>query len=194
MELLWDDVTTEKNQTVSITSPFLPVLVRLLEAPVAVLVDEYNGVFDDSVERTRQYYFKFLQSLKVLLDYGKVHFAFITGFHKVKLNVEGQSTTSELGTALGIIDISDEPKFAHLLGFTKDEIETHYHLLAEHKAKVCNRSVRDIYDQIEHQYKGYQFGDDSSPLVYNPESKMKYLSVQRNSVGKSICANQVLFD
>lgn len=134
----------KENQEEEVTIFWL--LVKRLKKPVAVLVDEYNTVFDSKSERTREYFFNFFQSLKDLKATDQLGFAFITGCDKVKMNIEGYTSNHWLGITLGITDISDALEYANLLGFTKDEIVKSYHLLVKRKAKACNKDDDMIYE------------------------------------------------
>ncbi len=131
-----------------------------------VLVDEYDaplvhllGKKVDPVpilDTLRNFYLR-LKSLE-----SHLHFVFITGI----IRVDHSSVFSGLNN---LRDISWEPVYATLCGFTEREVRTALHPHLATGAAHLDLSLEKLMDQVRRHYNGYCFGfPEDSESVYNP--------------------------
>ena len=136
------------------------------QANPVILVDEYDaplvhllGKKADSepiLDILRTFYVKF-KSLE-----SQLHFVFITGITRfARVN---------LFSALNNLqDISWEPDYATLCGFTEQEVRTALRPHLATGASHFNISLDELMDQVRRHYNGYCFGfPEDSESVYNP--------------------------
>ncbi len=131
-----------------------------------VLVDEYDaplvhllGKKVDPVpilDTLRNFYLR-LKSLE-----SHLHFVFITGI----IRVAHSSVFSGLNN---LHDISWEPAYATLCGFTEREVRTALHPHLATGAAHLDLSLEKLMDKVRRHYHGYCFGfPEDSESVYNP--------------------------
>jgi len=108
--------------------------------------------------------------LKKLADERIVKFIFFTGCNKVNL-LSGTNSLSHSGlyTTLGIQDISLDPTYNSICGFTEDEIEKYFHVHVKEIADKHQVNQSMIIKEMKYWYDGYSFTPEST-LVYNPIS------------------------
>ena len=120
---------------------------------VAVLVDEYDKPILDEIERpeTARPNRAYLRSLYSVLKSCDAHirFCFLTGVSKLSKN----SLSSGLSS---LVDISLEPEFSTICGYTEKDLDTVF----EPELNSLDR------DQIRSWYRGYSWG--GAERVYNP--------------------------
>jgi hypothetical protein len=68
-------------------------------------------------------------------------------------------------------DISMNKRYAALLGYTQDELETYFRERIEQLGEVIQKSVADVLMDIKYWYNGYRFSNDVTS-VYNPFSTL----------------------
>ena len=149
---------------------------------MVLLVDEYDSplnanlgnpeVFNEIREAIRDFY------LSVKKNSGRFRFIFVTGvsrFNKAALFSAGSS----------IEDLSLNPLYGALLGYTEDEIR---HCFAPHlKAAtssifgistdaVTEVQICQVMDELRAHYDGYCFDEDASVHVYQPWSVLNFLA------------------
>jgi hypothetical protein len=135
------------------------------DAPVVVLVDEYEKVisdhiYDPEVEGMRDVLGDFYQVIKA--KESVIRFAFVTGVTKYAK----MSIFSRLNN---LTDITMHPRYATLFGYTQEELETNFTDYI-YKGVVATGMGKDTYlAMLKRQYDGYCFcpGKES---VYNPVS------------------------
>ena len=131
-----------------------------------VLVDEYDAPLvhllgkdadpEPALDILRNFYVK-LKSLEADL-----HFVFVTGI----LRVAHGSVFSGLNN---LRDISWEPAYATLCGFTEREVRTALQPHLSTGADHLNLSLEELMDQVRCHYHGYHFSlPGNSERVYNP--------------------------
>jgi Predicted AAA-ATPase/PD-(D/E)XK nuclease superfamily len=138
---------------------------------VVVLVDEYDKpitdtLFSNEQRNINQATLKGVYGvLKPLDEY--LHMVFLTGVSKIgKL-----SLFSDLNN---IQDISLDPEFATICGYTRPEIEFAFPSYLENAAKIFNVPISELWDALQHWYNGYSW--DAINRVYCPFSFLLFLT------------------
>mgnify|MGYP005902792603 CR=1 FL=1 len=147
--------------------------------PVVVLIDEYDApltaVMGDKgeFERRRRVLSNFFSTIKAYS--GKFRFIFITG-------VTRYSNTSIFSAFNNIEDISFNPAYGAIVGYTQEELEHYFKDYIEYAAKALNRKEKTckytyelILDELKNNYDGYSFDEDNEWHVYNPWSILNFL-------------------
>ncbi len=125
------------------------------ESSVVILVDEYDKPMLDSIGKN--YLIEVRDQLRYLYNAIKendkmIRFAMLTGVSKFsKVNI--------FSGINNLIDITLDPKFSALCGYTQDELESVFALELEFQG--CQIDL----DKLRAWYNGYQWGGES---VYNP--------------------------
>lgn len=153
------------------------------KSKIVFLVDEYDKPILDHIENLpmahaiRDVLQKFYSSIKSNDRY--IQFMFVTGVSKF-------SQTALFSGFNNLTDLSQHPKAAELVGYTKQEIE---HYFAEHlawAAKSLKCTHDELMNKIARWYDGYQFTKETEfeispgekkaiPKIYSPVSVMKFL-------------------
>ena len=134
--------------------------------PVVVIIDEYDSVLleyldkPEQLEEVRRILQEFYQTLKRCSAH--IRFAFITGITKF-------SQLSIFSTINNLRNISMEPKYGALCGFTEAELRTVFDPDVEMLAAQYKCSKDEMYAMLKQKYDGYYF-TDGTPNVYNPFS------------------------
>ncbi|MDR1040350.1 MAG: AAA family ATPase [Deltaproteobacteria bacterium] len=146
-------------------------LARFSGGNVVLLIDEYDFPFlqylgdPAAIEKTRLTLYNFYSAIKSIIGYFR--FIFITGITKFR-------QLSLFSALNNIRDITFDPKFSTICGFTKQEIESSYN---SHLAKVLatqknlgllphNWKLSDLMGEIVDWYDGYSW--DGETKVFNP--------------------------
>ena len=149
---------------------------------MVLLVDEYDSplntnlgnqnILNDIRKAIRDFY------LSVKENSDKFRFIFVTGvsrFNKVALFSAGSS----------IEDLSLNPLYGSMLGYTEDEIRRYFapHLKAAASSifgisqdEVTEAHIDQIMDGLRRHYDGYCFDENASAHVYQPWSVLNFLS------------------
>jgi len=140
---------------------------------VVVLIDEYDQpvtrhLHDDYLEQMRDALHDIYQVMKDCDEH--IRFIFITGVSKFS----GLSVFSALNNPQ---DISLEPEFAGICGYTQQELETALSEHIDHAAEVRGETREQVLDGIRKCYDGYSW--DGKTRVYNPFSTLKFLKSPR---------------
>lgn len=143
------------------------------DAPVVVLVDEYdkpiNDFLDDheQADANRDALGNFFGVLKANDVADCLRFVFITGvskFSKVTLFSELNNLT----------DLTQHPKFGTLVGITQTELETCFDGYIAQMAQDSGCTRQTLLDKIRYWYNGYTW--DGRNFVYNPFSLLHLFS------------------
>ncbi|WP_194847396.1 ATP-binding protein [Candidatus Neptunochlamydia vexilliferae] len=139
---------------------------------IAVLIDEYDKpIIDhlknlDTAKQNRDTLKGFFGTLKGL-D-AQLRFIFVTGISKF-------SQVSLFSSLNNLNDITMDPKYAELMGYTEGEIKSSF---AEHIEPIIaerpETSKEEILKEIQVWYNGYRFSEKEL-FVYNPFSTLKYM-------------------
>jgi hypothetical protein len=148
---------------------------------VVLIIDEYDRPIlhhltnSDSLQEMQSIVQNFYTCIKAMDQY--LRFLFVTGITRF-------SKTNLFSGFNQISDISMDPQFAHLVGYTDEELNT---TLAEHMNKAadrCKLSFEAFKEKTKLYYNGYRFwenlleeidGSYDLPRVYNPYSMMHNL-------------------
>lgn len=146
--------------------------------PVVVLIDEYDKAIIDHLGKgqdaltiarvNRDMLKSFFGVLKDEMIAAKLRFVLLTGvsrFSKV-------SVFSELNN---LDDISMNDRYAEMLGYTHEELESRFHGYIKDFAKKLGWSCEQVLAKLTHYYNGYRFSERNI-RVYNPFSVLKSLS------------------
>ena len=164
---------------VTISGQSIKALLRKLIAglakkrPVVVLVDEYdqpiiNNLKESKVaEKNRDILKKFFETLKSLDRYLK--FTFITGVSKF-------SQISLFSGYNNLKDITMDPKYASILGYTEEEVKRYF---GDYMRSIAQKQKSEstealILEEVRSWYNGYRFSKDPA-AVYNPFSTLNFM-------------------
>jgi hypothetical protein len=140
-------------------------------APVVILVDEYDKAITDHLlepdkRREHQALLKGFYGVLKPMD-GYIHKVFLTGVSKIgKLSLFSDLNNLE--------DISLDPVFATLCGYTKPEIEDYFDNFLQAVADVQQLSLPETWSLVKNWYNGYSW--DAVNRVYCPFSFLLFLS------------------
>ena len=136
---------------------------------VVVVIDEYDAPLlevlheEEQLPAFRRVMQEFYQCLKV--REAMIRFCFITGITKF-------SQLSIFPTINNLTNISLQPEFAAICGFTSEEIDTQMQQDVELLAQRYKCAPDEMRQKLRDKYDGYHFSEES-PDIYNPFSLMK---------------------
>jgi hypothetical protein len=136
---------------------------------VVILIDEYDkpitdNLFEPDFQKIRKGVHDLYQVMKGSDE--NIRFIFITGVSKFS----GLSVFSALNNPN---DISLNPKYSTICGYTQAELESYFVEYIDNIAQLYKWSREDAVKAVRHWYDGYSF-DDGSTRVYNPCSTMNF--------------------
>lgn len=138
---------------------------------VVVLVDEYDKALTDYLDephkrQENQRVLKGIYGLLKPMD-AYLHLVLLTGVSKFgKLNL-----FSDLNN---LLDISLNPQFAQMLGYTREEIQAHFPSYLENAAHQLGLGPDELWDSLQFWYNGYSW--DAVGRVYCPYSMLVFFS------------------
>jgi hypothetical protein len=141
-----------------------------------VLVDEYDSAIINNLknpevaEENRELLKAFFGTLKSLDPY--LRFTFTTGVSKF-------SQVSLFSGPNNLTDITMDPKYAGMMGYTEEEVRTIFHeyladISQKRNEKGSTASQEDLLNEIRNWYNGYRFSEGEI-CVYNPFSTLKFM-------------------
>jgi hypothetical protein len=142
---------------------------------VVVLIDEYDSPLMNQIHHpetameNREVLKQFYGILKV--QNAKLRFVLLTGVSKF-------SKVSVFSGLNNLRDISLQPKYAALLGYTQQELTDYFKQEIDSLAKKEGLSHQEVLDKIKHWYNGYRFSEEDIS-VYNPFSTLWLLDQQK---------------
>ena len=174
--------TTERAKKLGVELPsdlsVVPALRQLIETlgssstnGIAVLIDEYDAPLVDYLDRPelleelRKILRKYYQQLKGLDEH--ITFLFATG-------VSRNSNLGLFSTVNHITDVSIDPEFGAMLGFTHEELEKYFGPQLEESALSLRMTKARLLEEMKAYYNGFSF--DAETLVYNPYSTLLFFS------------------
>ena len=134
------------------------MLIDECDFPLSANLNDREG-FDHNRKILRMFY-AWLRSL------GKIEFLMFTGI--------GRYQDTSMFTGQDITDISLDPSFANLLGYTQEELESYFAPHISAAASLLKISEEQLLDTLKRQYDGFCFDRDASTSVYNPISINKF--------------------
>ena len=145
---------------------------ELERGSLVVLIDEYDAPLTacwndlELFKAVRGHMSDFFATLKS--EAGCLRFLFLTGTTKCY-------DTNIFSNFDPCINLSLDPKFGTLLGFTKEEILRHFPFHLERAAETLRQTTAQLLDNLLGQYGGYCFEDTSRHRVACPWSVLHFL-------------------
>ena len=138
---------------------------------VVILLDEYDKPILNNISHANVS--EFLSALKAFYSVikeksGMLRFAFVTGVSKF-CHV---SLFSDLNN---LTDITMDARYAAMLGYTQEEVETYFADRIEQASGQLNTPKDQLLPKIKAWYDGYRFHEDA-PSVYNPVSLAEFFN------------------
>jgi hypothetical protein len=146
------------------------------EGKVVILVDEYDKPLLEAIgkpelqEEYRQILKAFYSNIKSCDEY--IRFAMLTGVTKF-------SHLSVFSGLNNLNDISLDPEYADICGFTQEEMEDTFSEGIDEFAEKLKISREAVLGELKRHYDGYHFTSDTSISVYNPFSLICAMSKRR---------------
>ena len=167
----WETEYGDKHSGDTVEDRFFHCIVNAAqqspEGKVVVLVDEYDKPLLEAIgkpelqEEYRQILKAFYSNIKSCDEY--IRFAMLTGVTKF-------SHLSVFSGLNNLRDISLDPNYADICGFTQQELETTFSESIDEFAAEMKVSRMEMLDLLRKHYDGYHFSRDLSVSVYNPFS------------------------
>jgi hypothetical protein len=161
-------IVLEQAYSINRFDELLRRLHRKTGRQIVVLVDEYDMPILDSlqepaekIDSIRQFLQSFYRVLKAADEH--LRFVFLTGvskFSKVSI-FSGLNNTN---------DITLDPSYAAICGYTQAELESYFAPHLETFAELENGNIQGLLDKIRFWYNGFSW--DGATLVYNPYSTL----------------------
>lgn len=156
------------NEKEFVKSAFQELIEKLYQkyGKVVVLIDEYDKPLSDSIDNVtnaveiRDVLRGFYEALKASAEY--LRFVFITGVTKY-------SKMSIFSSMNNLNDLSLNPRYATLLGYTQEELEHYFAEGIDEGSKALNISKDEYIKKVKQWYDGYCFAPNAR-TVYNPVS------------------------
>ncbi|WP_295477933.1 AAA family ATPase [Sutterella sp.] len=162
----------DSASTISFWQQFRLWLRSLPVLSLVVLIDEYDAPLtrvindEDSFNEVRDQLNEFFRALKEC-D-GALRFFFMTGITKF-------SHTSIFSAFNNLYDISLEPQYGALLGWTEDEVKQCFGEYVGRASRALNVSTEEIVDGLRRNYDGFCFEQTGSVHVFCPWSVLHFL-------------------
>ncbi len=141
----------------------LVLLIDECDAPLTACLDQPELLA--KVDRFLSLFFGFIKTHE-----GVLRFFFMTGVTKIG-NAGGI-----FGGFNSIVDISLDPAYGTLLGFTRDELTDYFSSDLAEAAKVLHLSESELLEQLAAYYGGYSFDQWASTHVFCPWSVIRFLA------------------
>lgn len=148
-------------------------LSSLASSSLVILIDEYDAPLTNCLDKPEL--FKEIRSIMSRLfltlkaNEGCLRFFFMTGITKF-------SNTSIFSAFNNLQDISLNPVFGTLLGYTENEIHNYFNEYLSHSAKVLNVEESQLLDQLRENYNGFSFDLRAQTHVYCPWSVLNFFN------------------
>ena len=140
----------------------LVILVDEYDAPLTACLDD-KEMFQ-SVRSTMIEFYSVLKSNDNCL-----RFLFITGITKL-------SSTSIFSELNNLTDITMDPAYGALLGYTEDEIKKYFSDYLVHACRVLNQSESQLLHALKENYNGFCFDRKAQTRVYCPWSVLNFFN------------------
>ena len=159
----------ERNEDEKTPGEIFDGMIRRLSSSgrqVVVIIDEYDAPLlevlheKENLDGMRKVMQEFYQPLKA--NEALIKFCFITGITKF-------SQLSIFSTINNIKNVTLNPEFSAICGFTEEEVQTVFEPDIDRMAKIFKLTPDEMYAKIKLMYDGYHFSEDSLS-VFNPFS------------------------
>lgn len=151
---------------------FSQILLHNADVGLVLLIDEYDAPLTHHIHEPEIFalHQNFLEDFFSLVKTWNeaLRFVFMTGITKF--------SHSGIFTVLNSMsDISLDPAFGTLLGYTEEEIERYFAGYLERAAYELQLSHPALMSRLREQYDGYCFSEDGDSRVYTPWSVLSFL-------------------
>jgi len=142
---------------------------------VVILVDEYDAPYTNFInhpemaEEVRDVLRNYYVQIKAGDEY--IRFTFITGISKFTR----MGVFSTLNT---LRDISLNPKYAKICGYTEEEIIQYFPDYLEDTANYMHITPKELIKKMRHYYNGFSFDIHAQVKLYNPFSTLLFFADQ----------------
>ncbi|MDO4937821.1 MAG: AAA family ATPase [Sutterellaceae bacterium] len=162
---------TTGNEPLSIVRQLARWMKDLPPSSLVVLIDEYDSPLTacldqpelfEKVRRILSDFFLMLKSKE-----GCLRFFFMTGITKF-------SNTNIFSAFNNLRDVSLEPEYGSLLGYTEEEIRNYFAPYVEVAAKSLNVTQEEVMEQLQKNYDGFCFDSQIKTHVYCPWSVLNF--------------------
>ena len=177
-EFKWRGIDIEDNPS-NLTEAFKHAFDNVENGSMVLLIDEYDAPLFSMINNRTEFeqrsalLSEFFSIIKTYSE--KFRFIFITGVTRYSSNLIFSAFNN-------LNDISFDPKYGALLGFTHEELEFYFKDYLEDAAEVLNLeentdtyTYKDILKLIKNNYYGYSFDKECTTYVYNPWSIIMFL-------------------
>ncbi|BBE31715.1 ATPase AAA [Tepiditoga spiralis] len=151
---------------------FNELIIKLSQKErVVILVDEYEKPILDNInnkekaEKYREILRDFYVSIKSKDEY--IKFVFMTGITKF-------TKTGVFSALNNLNDISLNKKYAQMLGYTQEELESNFKEHIKETAIEMNMEEKELLKNLKMYYNGFSFDGENS--VYNPFSILRFFN------------------
>ena len=182
-----NDLGIETTDSSYAITSFKNAIKKLPNRSLVLLIDEYDAplttAMGDPIEfnRRRNILSEFFLSIKSYS--AKFRFIFITG-------VTRYSHVSIFSAFNNIIDLSFNPQYGAILGYTQEELEFYFKDYLENAAHALNEENNTntytyelVLQKVKDHYDGYSFDKKCRTHVYNPWSILNFLSAPQDGFG-----------
>ncbi len=162
-----------------VIASFAKTVEKAEDKSLVLLIDEYDAPLTATMgdkkefEKRRALFSEFFSNVKSFSD--KFRFIFITG-------VTRYSNTSIFSAFNNIEDISFEPDYGAIVGYTQSDLELYFKKYIENAANTLNKKEKTdkytyehILNGLKNNYDGYSFDEECEHHVYNPWSILNFL-------------------
>jgi hypothetical protein len=163
---LREGITLEDKEPERMFQLLIHALVKKYNQQVVILIDEYDDPIlkhindPEMAGKNREVLQDFYKIMKS--ESGSLRFVFLTGVSKF-------AKTSIFSGLNNLLNISMSEKYATLLGYTQDELESYFSEYISKLAESHSLSTNETLNKIKFWYNGYRFSKAENK-VYNPFS------------------------
>lgn len=148
-------------------------LRSLAPSSLVILIDEYDAPLTANLDKAEV----FSEIRDILSDFyaalkefeGQIRFFFMTGVTKF-------SNTSIFSAFNNLQDISLNPVFGTLLGYTETEIQFYFAEYLDHAADLLGATKAEIFQRLKENYDGFSFDMNGQAHVFCPWSVLNFFS------------------
>jgi hypothetical protein len=165
---LREGITLEDKEPERMFQLLIHALAKKYNQQVVILIDEYDDPIlkhindPEMAGKNREVLQDFYKIMKS--ESGSLRFVFLTGVSKF-------AKTSIFSGLNNLLNISMSEKYATLLGYTQEELESYFSEYISELAESHSLSVDEILNKIKFWYNGYRFSKAENK-VYNPFSSL----------------------
>ena len=165
---LREGITLEDKEPERMFQLLIHALVKKYNQQVVILIDEYDDPIlkhindPEMAGKNREVLQDFYKIMKS--ESGSLRFVFLTGVSKF-------AKTSIFSGLNNLLNISMSDKYATLLGYTQEELESYFPEYISELAESHSLSIDEILNKIKFWYNGYRFSKAENK-VYNPFSSL----------------------